>query len=91
MAPFFWTNQQGKRVNYVGHVHDFDDIIYDGDPEKDDAFLALYSKDGQIKAAAGLKRDQDIIAIRELMQEGRMPPAETVRQGIDWVKTLKKA
>ncbi|GAB4040816.1 FAD-dependent oxidoreductase [Spirosoma jeollabukense] len=91
MAPFFWTNQQGKRINYVGHATQIDDIIYDGDPEKDDAFLALYIQNGQIRAAAGLKRDQDIIAIRELMQADRMPLPDAVRQGVKWVEVLKKA
>ncbi|MBD2701050.1 FAD-dependent oxidoreductase [Spirosoma sp. BT702] len=87
-VPFFWTNQQGKRINYVGHATKIDDIIYDGDPENDDNFLALYVQDNQIKAAAGLKRDQDIIAIRELMQEGRMPSVEDARKGVEWVKEL---
>ena len=91
MVPFFWTNQQGRRLNYVGHTAQIDDIIYDGNPEKDDAFLALYVQDNQIKAAAGLKRDQDIIAIRELMQAGRMPSVEAVRQGVNWIEELKKA
>ncbi|GAB3706584.1 FAD-dependent oxidoreductase [Spirosoma flavus] len=87
-VPFFWTNQQGQRINYVGHATKIDDIIYDGEPEKDDNFLALYVQDNQIKAAAGLKRDQEIIAIRELMQEGRMPSVEEVRKGVDWLKKL---
>lgn len=90
-VPFFWTNQQGKRINYVGHANAFDDIIYDGDPEKDDAFLAFYVQNGQVKAAAGLKRDTDIIAIRELMQAGKMPSANRVRQGIAWLDELKKS
>ncbi|WP_020597409.1 FAD-dependent oxidoreductase [Spirosoma panaciterrae] len=90
-APFFWTDQQGHQLAYVGHTTAIDDIIYDGDPEKDDSFLALYIQQNQIRAAAGLQRDQDIIAIRELMEEGRMPTVDEVRNGIDWVKTLKKA
>jgi NADPH-dependent 2,4-dienoyl-CoA reductase/sulfur reductase-like enzyme/nitrite reductase/ring-hydroxylating ferredoxin subunit len=90
MAPFFWTNQLGKRINYVGHADTFDEIIYDGDPEKDDSFLAFYVQSGQIKAAAGLKRDQDIIAIRELMQEGRLPSVDAVRSGVQWVDELRK-
>ena len=90
-VPFFWTNQQGKRINYIGHAEHFDDIIYDGDPETDDAFVAFYVQNGQIKAAAGLKRDPDMIAVRELMQEDRMPPAEAVRQGVAWQDVLKKA
>ncbi|GAB4048994.1 FAD-dependent oxidoreductase [Spirosoma litoris] len=90
-VPFFWSNQQGKRINYVGHITQIDDIIYEGDPEEDDSFLALYIQDDQVKAAAGLKRDQDIIAIRELMHEGRMPAIETIRNGLKWVEELKKA
>lgn len=90
-VPFFWTNQQGKRINYVGHANKFDDIIYDGDPEKDESFLAFYVQDGQIKAVAGLKRDQAIIAIKELMQAGKLPPVETVRKGVNWADELKKS
>ncbi|WP_080238232.1 apoptosis inducing factor family protein [Spirosoma rigui] len=91
MAPFFWTNQQGKRINYVGHTDSFDDIIYDGNPEADDSFLAFYVKQGVIKAAAGLKRDTDIIAIRELMQAGKMPSVAQVKAGINWMDALKKS
>ncbi|MBC3790305.1 FAD-dependent oxidoreductase [Spirosoma utsteinense] len=90
-VPFFWTNQQGKRINYVGHASTFDDIFYAGSPEEDDSFLALYLQDGQVKAAAGLKRDTDIIAIRELMQAGKMPSIAQIRQGIDWMDVLKKS
>lgn len=90
-VPFFWTNQQGNRINYIGHATSVEAIIYDGDPEKDDSFLAFYVQNNQVKAVAGLKRDQDIIAIRELMQEGRMPSVEAVRQGVKWVDAMKKA
>jgi NADPH-dependent 2,4-dienoyl-CoA reductase/sulfur reductase-like enzyme/nitrite reductase/ring-hydroxylating ferredoxin subunit len=91
MAPFFWTNQQGKRINYVGHANSFDDIIYDGNPETDESFLALYVQGGQIKAAAGLKRDTDIIAIRELMQAGKLPSIAQVQPGMNWMDALKKS
>ena len=90
-VPFFWTNQQGKRINYIGHTAQIDDIIYDGDPEIDEPFLAFYVQEGQVEAVAGLKRDQDIIAIRELMQEDRMPSVAVVRQGVDWRAELKKS
>ncbi|GAB3749872.1 FAD-dependent oxidoreductase [Spirosoma pomorum] len=91
MVPFFWTNQQGKRINYIGHTTKIDEIIYDGDPEKDDSFLAFYVQDGKVKAVAGLKRDTDIIAIRELMQAGKMPSGEADLQGVDWIAALRNA
>lgn len=91
VVPFFWSNQQGKRINYVGHATKVDDIIYDGDPAEDDTFLACYVQDGQVKAAAGLKRDQDIIAIKELIQQDRMPSVEAVRKGVRWVEELKNS
>lgn len=89
-VPFFWTNQQGNRINYIGHATQIDEIIYDGDPETDESFLAFYVQENTIKAVAGMKRDSDIIAIRELMQAGRMPSVETVRNGVEWLGALKK-
>ncbi len=87
-VPFFWSNQQGKRLNYIGHTTKIDDIIYDGSPETDESFIAFYVQDGTVKAAVGLKRDIDIAMIQKLMQEKRMPTAETVRQGVKWAEVL---
>ncbi|RIV22177.1 pyridine nucleotide-disulfide oxidoreductase [Fibrisoma montanum] len=89
-VPFFWTNQQGTRINYVGHTDRIDDIIYDGDPEQDEAFIAFYVQAGQVKAAAGVKRDQDMIAIRELMQTGRLPSVEAIQQGVSWPDLVQR-
>lgn len=90
-VPFFWTNQQGKRINYVGHADTIDEIIYDGNPEQDDNFLAFYVQANAIRAVAGLKRDTAMAAIRELMQADRMPAPDTVRQPVDWPALLAKA
>lgn len=84
-VPFFWTNQQGKRINYIGHADQFDDIIYDGNPETDESFLAFYVDEGKIKAVAGLKRDAHIAAIHELMQSGQMPSLDEVKKGVSWL------
>ncbi|WP_288423923.1 FAD-dependent oxidoreductase [uncultured Spirosoma sp.] len=89
-VPFFWSNQQGKRINYIGHAEKIDDVIFDGNPEQDDNFLAFYVQDGNVKAVAGLKRDKEIIAIRELMQADKLPSVETIRQGVDWKAELGK-
>ena len=72
MVPFFWSNQQGTNIRYVGHATDYDEIVYDGSPG-DGPFLAFYLKGDHCQAVLGVKRDGDIAAIGELMNAGRMP------------------
>ena len=90
-VPFFWTNQQGTRINYIGHAKKFDEIIYDGDPKNDDSFLAFYVQNNAVKAIAGVKRDPDMAALRELMQLGKTPSVADIQAGLNWVDELKKA
>lgn len=66
-VPVFWTIQYMKRLDYIGHAKDWDDIIVHGDLEKPE-FLAYYVKDGKVVAAAGLDRDLDTAALIELFQ-----------------------
>ncbi len=89
-VPFFWSNQQSKRINYIGYGGPFDAIIYEGTPETDEFFLAYYIKNELVMAVVALKCDKDIIAIRELMQLGFPPSADDVRRGANWVDELKK-
>jgi NADPH-dependent 2,4-dienoyl-CoA reductase/sulfur reductase-like enzyme/nitrite reductase/ring-hydroxylating ferredoxin subunit len=69
-VPVFWTIQYLKRLDYIGHATDWDDIIVHGDLEKPE-FLAYYVKDGVVIAAAGLDRDQDTAALIELFNQRR--------------------
>ncbi len=89
-VPFFWSNQQSKRINYIGYGGGFDEIIYEGNPETDEFFLAYYIKEEKVRAVAALKCDKDIIAIRELMQLGVSPSVEAVRRGANWGDELAK-
>ncbi|MGB3800136.1 MAG: FAD-dependent oxidoreductase [Lewinella sp.] len=83
MVPYFWTNQQGTNLRYVGHGTDFDDIIYDGTPGEG-PFLAFYVKDKHVQACLGVKRDTDVAAVNELMAVGQMPPISELT-GQDWL------
>ena len=65
-VPVFWTIQYLKRLDYIGHATDWDDIVVHGDLKKPE-FLAYYVKDGLIQAAAGLDRDKDTAALIELL------------------------
>lgn len=89
-VPFFWSNQQSKRINYIGHGTSFDEVIYEGNPEASELFVAYYIKDNVVKAVASMKCDKDIIAIRELMQAGYPPSVDDVRRGANWEDELRK-
>ena len=69
-VPVFWTIQYLKRLDYIGHAADWDDIVVHGDLEKPE-FLAYYVKDGRVAAAVGLDRDQDTAALVELFETKR--------------------
>jgi len=79
-VPFFWTDQAGLRLRYVGHAPSFDDVIVDGTPENGE-FVAYYIKDDTVLAAAGVGRDKELVAIEALMRTGTMPSAEDLRSG----------
>ncbi|PPK84284.1 NAD/ferredoxin-dependent reductase-like protein [Neolewinella xylanilytica] len=82
MVPYFWTNQQGTNLRYVGHGTDYDNIVFDGTPGKG-PFLAFYVKDRHVQACLGVQRDTDVAAVNELMALGKMPAVDQL-SGRDW-------
>ena len=66
-VPVFWTIQYLKRLDYIGHAKDWDDVVVHGDLEKPE-FLAYYVKDGRVLAAAGLDRDKETAALIALFE-----------------------
>ena len=66
-VPVFWTIQYLKRLDYIGHAKDWDDVVVHGDLEKPE-FLAYYVKDGRVVAAAGLDRDKETAALIALFE-----------------------
>ena len=88
-VPFFWTNQFGVNLRYVGYIKGWDDLIFHGDPAARE-FVAFYVKGGQVLAAAGVASDMKMAAISELMRIGRMPsPGELRGAPLDLVQRLK--
>jgi apoptosis-inducing factor 3 len=69
-VPVFWTIQYLKRLDYIGHAQDWDDVVVYGDLEKPE-FLAYYVKAGRVVAAVGIDRDKDTAALIELLTERR--------------------
>ncbi len=88
-VPFFWFNLFDLKTNYVGHADDWDDVIIDGD--LDDAFIAYYICDKQIRAALGYNSNQQMCAFEECMRLECLPDAEAARDGsIDWRDVLQE-
>jgi NADPH-dependent 2,4-dienoyl-CoA reductase/sulfur reductase-like enzyme/nitrite reductase/ring-hydroxylating ferredoxin subunit len=57
-APFFWTEQFGTAVRYVGHAPGWDQVIVDGDVDSG-SFTIRYFRDGAHCASASVGRDRD--------------------------------
>lgn len=89
-APFFWSNQGDKRLDYGGYAPDFDRIVIQGDPAVLD-FIAFYVKDGQAKAACSIGRNKPFTAFLHLLGEGRLPSAAEIEAGADLPALAKGA
>ncbi|MGH1570601.1 FAD-dependent oxidoreductase [Methylobacterium sp. P31] len=81
-APFFWSNQGDKRLDYGGYAPDFERIILQGDPEALD-FIAYYVHQGRVTAACSIGRNPAFTAFLHLLGEGRVPSPEAIAGGAD--------
>jgi NADPH-dependent 2,4-dienoyl-CoA reductase/sulfur reductase-like enzyme/nitrite reductase/ring-hydroxylating ferredoxin subunit len=87
--PFFWTNQLGVNLGYMGYVKEWDDVIIKGDLSERN-FAAYYVKNNRILAATGAGSAVQKTAIAELMRTDQMPSPDELRQGsIDMEKLIK--
>lgn len=73
-APFFWSNQGDKRLDYAGYASDWDEIVTCGEPAKLD-FISYFIKDGKALAACAIGQNPQMIAFLHLLDEGRVPDA----------------
>ena len=89
-VPYFWTNHFGTRFDYVGHADKWDEIILQ-EGDEPPTFIAFYIADGQIKAAAACHRDNEIAALHELMQLGKVPTPAEIRNGADLIALAQRA
>ncbi|MBE7247446.1 MAG: FAD-dependent oxidoreductase, partial [Actinomycetospora chiangmaiensis] len=81
-APFFWSNQGDKRLDYGGYAPDFDRIVMRGDPAGLD-FIAFYVREDRATAACSIGRNPDFTAFLHLLGEGRLPSAAEIEAGAD--------
>ncbi|MCJ2013991.1 FAD-dependent oxidoreductase [Methylobacterium sp. J-076] len=89
-APFFWSNQGDKRLDYGGYAPDFDRIVLQGDAAALD-FIAFYVKDGRATAACSIGRNPAFTAFLHLLGEDRLPSAAEIEAGADLRALAKRA
>lgn len=81
-APFFWSNQGDKRLDYGGYSPGFDRVILRGSAEDLD-FIAYYVSDGRAVAACSIGRNPEFTAFLHLLGEGRVPSPADLEAGVD--------
>ncbi|MFM0339707.1 FAD-dependent oxidoreductase [Paraburkholderia fungorum] len=68
-VPYFWTYHFGKRFEYLGHASEWDEVVIDGDLDRQ-AFVALYVKDGKVVAVLACEREAQTARLIEAMERG---------------------
>lgn len=66
-VPFFWTFHFGKRLGYLGHANEWDEIVTEGDIRAF-AFVNLYVKDAVVKAVLTCGQDSKTALLAEVMR-----------------------
>ena len=61
-APFFWSDQFGLRLQYLGHAERWHAVVIEGG---DESFTARYvDRDGRLLAALAANRTDEIVTLR---------------------------
>ncbi len=78
-VPFFWTQQAGLNLRYVGNSKGWDEIITWGDISKKE-FISFFIKNNNVEAAIGNNKDKEMDTIEFLMLNNKMPSIENIKK-----------
>ena len=81
--PFFWTEQHGLGIAYVGHADKWDEIVIDGSIEKRDCTIS-YLYEGCKQAVAVIHRDHEGL-VAEIEFEREIGARSTARRQLSEV------
>ncbi len=65
--PFFWSEQYGKRIQFIGRAAGDDDVRIVKGSVVDRSFLALYGKHGALRGALALAMPKPLMQCRALL------------------------
>jgi NADPH-dependent 2,4-dienoyl-CoA reductase/sulfur reductase-like enzyme len=77
--PSFWSDQYGLRIQYVGHAHHSDAVVFDGDPASRD-FEAIFTRGGVPIAGLAVGRPRAIPSLKKRIDAGHFPAAERKKE-----------
>lgn len=95
----FWSDQFAEKLEYVGHVKEWDDIVFRGDP-RSKHFIGFYLAKGRLRAAVGLNRggdpekdpDGDLAKAAKLIaSKARVSKTDLRDEGVDLETLLPKS
>jgi len=66
-VPFFWSEQYGKRIQFIGRAAGDDEVRIVKGSVEDRAFLALYGKHGRLRGALGLALPKPLMQCRKML------------------------
>ena len=77
-VPFFWTEQYGTALRYVGHAPRWDEVRIEGSVSEG-AFVARYLERGTLRASAAVRMDKASLA--DELELERSSPASPPGRG----------
>ena len=88
-AHWFWSDQFGVNLQYVGHATPEDELHVRGDLSGE-AWSAFFLRDGLVRAAFAMNSAEDVMAARELIGMRVEVPVDTLTDtSTDLVETLE--
>jgi NADPH-dependent 2,4-dienoyl-CoA reductase/sulfur reductase-like enzyme len=69
-VPFFWSDQYGSRIQFLGRAHETDDVEIVHGREAERSFVALYGRAGRLQAVLGLNQPKLVMPYRKLLAAG---------------------
>ena len=68
-VPFFWSEQYGTRIQFVGRAAGDDEVVIVKGSVADRVFLALYGSKGRLRGALGVAMPKPLMQCRRLLLE----------------------
>jgi 3-phenylpropionate/trans-cinnamate dioxygenase ferredoxin reductase subunit len=76
-VPYFWSDQYELKLQSVGWLHDYDEVVYRGDVSGR-SFAAFHLKAGALRGFVGVNRMQEMMGAKRLIAAGARPSREAL-------------